>query len=129
MLMCGRGGASGPNARPCAIGILALALAGGVHAQGRVDLNQASAEEIERALVGIGPAKAAAIVADRQRRGPFMSLEALARVKGIGLRTVEKNLGRMQIGAAPAPGAATVAEPSTGIALPACRDAPAPPGR
>lgn len=48
-----------------------------------VDLNQASLEELQW-LPGIGPAKAAAIVAWRERLGPFSEAGELDRVPGIG---------------------------------------------
>lgn len=48
-----------------------------------VDIDRASAEEIER-LPGIGPALAKRIVADRDAKGPFGCLGALDSVKGIG---------------------------------------------
>ena len=54
-----------------------------------LDLNRASAEALQL-LTGIGPHLAAAIVADRQARGPFASVEALARVSGVGVKTVER---------------------------------------
>jgi competence protein ComEA len=50
---------------------------------GPLDINQASAVELEE-LPGIGPATAAAIVAHRERHGPFASVEALGEVSGIG---------------------------------------------
>ncbi|MBI3789477.1 MAG: helix-hairpin-helix domain-containing protein [Gemmatimonadetes bacterium] len=56
-----------------------------------VDVDLASASQIE-ALPRIGPALAKRIVADREKRGPFGSLQALGRVKGIGpgmLRALE----------------------------------------
>ena len=49
----------------------------------RVDVDRASAEELER-LPRIGPALAARIVADRESNGPFGSVEELQRVRGIG---------------------------------------------
>lgn len=49
---------------------------------GPIDLNRASAAELET-LPGIGPGLAARIVASRQER-PFVSLEDLQRVSGIG---------------------------------------------
>jgi competence protein ComEA len=48
-----------------------------------VDLNRCTAVELE-ALPGVGPATAAAIIDDRQRNGPFASVEDLDRVSGIG---------------------------------------------
>ncbi len=54
----------------------------------RVILNTATAEELSQ-LPGIGPALAARIVVDRRERGPYRSLEDLARVRGIGPNKVE----------------------------------------
>jgi competence protein ComEA len=50
---------------------------------GRLDINRATVAELD-ALKGIGPAKAAAIVADRELNGKFKSTRDLLRVKGIG---------------------------------------------
>jgi competence protein ComEA len=50
---------------------------------GPIDLNRASAADLET-LPGIGPATAAAIVDDRERNGPFSSVDDLERVPGIG---------------------------------------------
>ncbi|GAA0702867.1 hypothetical protein GCM10009104_35390 [Marinobacterium maritimum] len=56
-----------------------------------VDINTASAAQIASALNGIGPAKAEAIVAYREANGPFIAVEQLSDVKGIGPATVTKN--------------------------------------
>ena len=48
----------------------------------RVDLNRATQVELQ-ALPGIGPARAQAIVAYRERHGPFADLAGLAQVPGI----------------------------------------------
>jgi competence protein ComEA len=48
-----------------------------------VNLNTASVSELD-GLPGIGPARAAAILHERQARGPFTSVEALSRVPGLG---------------------------------------------
>jgi competence protein ComEA len=48
-----------------------------------VNLNTASVSELD-GLPGIGPARAAAILHERQTRGPFTSVEALSRVPGLG---------------------------------------------
>ncbi len=56
----------------------------------RVDLNDGTQAELEL-LDGIGPKLAARIIADRDERGSFATVESLRRVKGIGPKTVEKN--------------------------------------
>lgn len=56
---------------------------GGVAPSGPIDLNTASAEQLQ-SLPGIGPATAAAIVDDRARHGPFAAVGDLERVPGIG---------------------------------------------
>jgi competence protein ComEA len=53
-----------------------------------IDVNVATASELET-IPGIGPTRAAAIVADRERSGPFAEVEALERVPGIGPATVD----------------------------------------
>ena len=74
----------------------------------KVNINTADAATIDRVLLNIGPSKAEAIVAYRKANGPFRSAEQLAMVKGIGLKTVEKNRDRIVFagGAAPAKPAA-----------------------
>lgn len=81
---------------------LLFAFAGASFATDVIDINSADAKTLE-ALNGIGPAKAAAIVEYREANGPFATIEDLANVKGIGLRTVELNRDAMSVGAA-APG-------------------------
>jgi competence protein ComEA len=61
---------------------------GRAEVEGVVNLNEASAEELER-LPGIGPAKARAIVEHRHAH-PFRKAEELTRVKGIGRKTFGK---------------------------------------
>ena len=77
---------------------LALLLAGPAFAAEKVDINRADAATLDRVLVNIGEAKAEAIVAHRKANGPFRSAEQLADVKGIGLKTVENNRGRIVLG-------------------------------
>ncbi len=52
-----------------------------------INVNTADAELLAE-LPGIGPAKANAIIEDREANGPFESAEDLARVSGIGDATV-----------------------------------------
>lgn len=54
-----------------------------------VNLNQASAAELQ-VLPGVGPALADRIVAYREAKGPFETVDQLAGVKGIGDRKLEK---------------------------------------
>lgn len=49
----------------------------------QININTAGEEELTR-LHGVGPATAAAIIADRTERGPFTSVDDLIRVRGIG---------------------------------------------
>jgi competence protein ComEA len=49
----------------------------------RVDVNRATAAELET-LPGIGPVLAARIVAHRDERGPFTSVDDLQSVRGVG---------------------------------------------
>jgi competence protein ComEA len=69
----------------------------------KVNLNTADAVTIDRVLLNVGPSKAEAIVAYRKEHGSFKSPEQLALVKGIGLKTVEKNRDRILIGGSAVP--------------------------
>lgn len=62
----------------------------------RVDVNSASAAELA-SLPGIGASKAAAIIAERDKK-PFGSVDDLERVRGIGARTVEDLRGKVTVG-------------------------------
>ena len=75
---------------PIALG-LALSLALPLHAATPVNVNTADAAAIAKALDGIGPAKAAAIVAWREEHGPFKSVDEVGKVKGVGAETLERN--------------------------------------
>lgn len=65
-----------------------------------VDINSASATQLSESLKGVGPAKAAAIVAYREQHGPFRSPQDLTNVKGIGDSLLQKNQGLIKIGQA-----------------------------
>jgi len=56
-----------------------------------ININTASEQEISTELNGIGDNKAKAIVQYREKHGPFPSLVALSKVKGIGNKILEKN--------------------------------------
>lgn len=81
------------------IGAFALLLSTTVFAVEPVDINTADARTIAQTIQGVGQAKAEAIVAYRNTHGRFASIEELAKVKGIGLKTVSKNRDRLTTGA------------------------------
>ena len=56
-----------------------------------VNINTADAVAIQSELKGVGLQKAEAIIAYRNANGVFKSADELANVKGIGLKTIEKN--------------------------------------
>ena len=70
-----------------------------------LDLNSATAAELEE-LPGIGPAKAQAIVALRNRLGRFGRVEDLMRVRGIGRATFRRLRPLLTLGAVPREGTA-----------------------
>ena len=61
-----------------------------------ININRASEGELV-SLHGIGSSKAQAIILYREMFGDFKSIDELAKVKGIGAKTVEKNRARLQI--------------------------------
>jgi competence protein ComEA len=62
-----------------------------------VDLNHAGLDELQT-LPGIGPARAAAIVAHREERGPFAVPGDLREVSGIGEKTFQALVDRVTVG-------------------------------
>jgi len=62
-----------------------------------VNVNTADAAAIAEELKGVGLKKAQAIIDYRQANGDFKTIESLTEVKGIGLKTVEKNRENIQL--------------------------------
>jgi len=58
---------------------------------GPVNINTADVSTLTKEMQGIGKTRAEAIVAYREKNGPFKSIDELTQVDGIGHRTVEKN--------------------------------------
>ena len=80
--------------------VLAVCLLWAGTARGAIDVNSASASELQM-LKGVGAKTAAKIIAARESGGPFSSLDNLAgRVKGIGSKTVAKwrSAGNVTVG-------------------------------
>jgi competence protein ComEA len=93
--------------------VLSFVLMGSALAAEKVNVNTADAATIDRVLLNIGPAKAEAIVAYRKANGGFKSAEQLALVKGVGLKTIEKNRDRIVVGNVASTPKGTVHKPGT----------------
>ncbi|WP_085246863.1 ComEA family DNA-binding protein [Gilliamella mensalis] len=61
----------------------------------QVNINTATAEELTKVLTGIGMSKAQKIIEYREKLGPFVSVEQLKEVAGIGQATLDKNAGKI----------------------------------
>lgn len=66
-----------------------------------IDINTATAQELAVALQGVGPARAAAIVAYRDQYGPFREVGDLTKVSGIGMKLVDANKENLKIESIP----------------------------
>ncbi len=72
------------------VALFALAVVAPLLAQVLIDINSASAIELDK-LYRVGPKTAAKIIAERDANGPFASLSDVARrVKGIGPKTIAR---------------------------------------
>ena len=83
-----------------------------------IDPNVADEEGLDR-LPGVGAAKAARIVRDREEYGPFGSVEDLARVSGIGPGSIERLRPFLRVAA----GAGSAVRPSASAHAAAFQDA------
>lgn len=84
-----------------------------------IDINRAGAAELA-ALPDVGPGMARRIVADRERAGPFATLGALRRIKGVGAARIRALEGFAHAGPAPPPsGLPPAPPPLPGNPLPA----------
>ncbi len=101
--------------------LLSLLMAGSAFASEKVNINTADAATIERVMVNIGMSKAEAIVAYRKANGAFKSADELVKVKGVGLKTVERNRDRIVVGGGAAGKPAAAARPAA--ARPAAKSA------
>ena len=66
-----------------------------------VDINTANAAMLATAIDGVGEKKAATIVQYRETHGAFASVDELAKIKGIGAATVERNRPRLMVAPPP----------------------------
>ncbi|MBL8247633.1 MAG: helix-hairpin-helix domain-containing protein [Candidatus Competibacter sp.] len=90
-----------------------------------IDINTATAEQMDKALKGIGPKKAADIVKYREANGPFKSVDDLAKVPGIKGKTLDTIKPMVTVGAMPAaPAAPTMPVTPKAPAMPTMPAAP-----
>lgn len=81
------------------LGALLLAAVGFVAlpAWSAVNINTATQSELE-AVKGLGPAKAKAIIAYREKNGAFKSVDDLNNVKGFGKASIQKMQNDLYVG-------------------------------
>lgn len=77
--------------------LIALLMLMSAPAWSAVNINTASQSELE-AVKGLGPAKAKAIIAYREKHGGFKSVDELDNVKGFGKASVEKLRPELSVG-------------------------------
>ena len=62
-----------------------------------VDINSADAETLAGSIDGVGTQKAIAIIQYRDANGPFASVDELANVQGIGMKTIDRNRDKLTV--------------------------------
>ncbi len=85
---------------PTAISSLQGEATSPVATDSRTNINTATVAELEE-LPGIGEVKAQAIVAYREREGPFLRTDELMNVSGIGVVTYERLRDLVTVGSGP----------------------------
>jgi competence protein ComEA len=76
--------------------LLALTLSAYTYAS-PVNINTADAQALSKNIKGVGLKRAEAIVAYREQNGEFKTIEDLKKIKGIGNKLLEKNVGTIII--------------------------------
>jgi len=76
--------------------LLFLMLTGSAYADEKINLNTASAAQLQ-SLDGVGKKTAAAIIAYRKEHGKFKSVKDLTHVKGIGKKRLEKIKDKLRV--------------------------------
>jgi competence protein ComEA len=84
-----------------------------------VNVNTADATALAKALNGVGPAKAKAIVSYREKNGPFKTVDQLAMVEGITQKLIDKNRADIKLGSDKGAGPAPAGQPAAKPAKPA----------
>ncbi len=61
----------------------------------KININEATIEQLDEGLLGVGKRIATEIVKHRESNGPFENLDDLDRVKFVGSKVLEKNKDRI----------------------------------
>lgn len=78
------------------VGMLALPITG--FSADPININTADAATLASSIKGVGKARAEAIVAYREKHGPFATVDDLALVSGIGDKLVDQNRNGLTVG-------------------------------
>ncbi len=78
--------------------LLACLLPVALFAADTVNINTADKAMLMETINGIGEKRAEAIIAWREKNGPFKNVDELAQVSGVGEATVEKNRDKLTTG-------------------------------
>lgn len=62
-----------------------------------ININTADVQALSKNIKGVGLKKAQAIVAFRDKNGKFKTIQDLKKVKGIGSKLLEKNIGTILV--------------------------------
>ena len=62
-----------------------------------ININTASAQELADAISGVGLKRAEMIIKYRTQYGPFVSVDDLGNVDGIGEKTIEKSRSQLTV--------------------------------
>lgn len=65
--------------------------------QPAININTADLDTLAREMSGVGAAKARAIIEYREEHGPFVSVDEILEVKGIGLAILERNISKLTV--------------------------------
>ena len=85
------------NFRKNSLASLLVAALPAIAWSGQVDINKADAKTLARELIGVGKAKAEAIIEYRETHGDFRSPDDLVLIKGIGPKIVDDNRGAITV--------------------------------
>ena len=79
------------------LAVLMLLGTGLAYAGEPVNINEADAETLALVIKGVGVKRAEAIIAYREQHGPFVSVDQLTEVQGIGEKLLEQSRSKLTV--------------------------------